>query len=148
MALSTFFCAYVITNITDGYMADKHGGDKVIFYSAFDRILLSTVFCLLKQWLLFKCDSCYCMPFFDWYFSRSIFPINNINFLKTYACLWKITSLCFCTVWLSTWFDIYRSPWTHDYWIVWMVSSLCFIRNVLSNVDFVGAVFKENVIFK
>ena len=36
MALSTFFCAYVITNISDGYMADKHGGDKIIFYGAFD----------------------------------------------------------------------------------------------------------------
>ena len=40
---SAFFCGYVITNIAGGYMADKHGGDKIIFYSSFVWSSLSTV---------------------------------------------------------------------------------------------------------
>ena len=43
MALSAFFCGYVVTNIAGGYMADKHGGDKIIVYSAFVWASLSTV---------------------------------------------------------------------------------------------------------
>lgn len=40
---SAFFCGYVITNIAGCYMADKHGGDKIIFYSSFVWSSLSTV---------------------------------------------------------------------------------------------------------
>ena len=43
MVLSAFFCGYVITNIAGGYMADKHGGDKIIFYSSFVWASLSAV---------------------------------------------------------------------------------------------------------
>ena len=34
MALSAFFCGYLLTNMLGGYLADRHGGEIVIFYSA------------------------------------------------------------------------------------------------------------------
>ena len=34
MALSAFFCGYVSTNIIGGYLADRHGGERMIIYSA------------------------------------------------------------------------------------------------------------------
>lgn len=34
MALSAFFCGYITTNVIGGYLADRHGGDLVISYTA------------------------------------------------------------------------------------------------------------------
>lgn len=34
MALSAFFCGYVTTNVVGGYLADRHGGEIVICYTA------------------------------------------------------------------------------------------------------------------
>jgi len=34
MALSAFFCGYVSTNVIGGYLADRHGGERMIIYSA------------------------------------------------------------------------------------------------------------------
>lgn len=34
MALSAFFCGYVSTNVLGGYLADRHGGERMIIYSA------------------------------------------------------------------------------------------------------------------
>ena len=34
VALSAFFFGYVTTNVAGGYLADKHGGETIIFYSA------------------------------------------------------------------------------------------------------------------
>jgi len=34
MTLSAFFCGYVTTNVLGGYLADRHGGDIVMFYTA------------------------------------------------------------------------------------------------------------------
>lgn len=34
MALSAFFCGYITTNVIGGYLADRHGGDIIICYTA------------------------------------------------------------------------------------------------------------------
>jgi len=34
MTLSAFFCGYVTTNVLGGYLADRHGGDIVMFYAS------------------------------------------------------------------------------------------------------------------
>ena len=49
MALSAFFCGYVTTNVLGGYLADRHGGEVVIFYSAIIWALLTTILPLLAH---------------------------------------------------------------------------------------------------
>ena len=34
MALSAFFCGYITTNVVGGYLADRHGGDVIICWTA------------------------------------------------------------------------------------------------------------------
>jgi len=49
MALSAFFCGYVTTNVLGGYMADRHGGEIIIFYSAICWATLTTLLPLLAH---------------------------------------------------------------------------------------------------
>ena len=53
MTLSAFFCGYVTTNVLGGYLADRHGGDIIMCYSAIAWSALTVLLPMLStsQWI-------------------------------------------------------------------------------------------------
>lgn len=49
MALSAFFCGYITTNVLGGYLADRHGGEVVIFYTSIIWASLTLILPMLVQ---------------------------------------------------------------------------------------------------